>query len=266
MIDPTLSAWTQIAPCDTAIAAGLRFGDRGTHTSRTMMLTELTDLLAAVPVSATRGDYATAIIDGNLLGKNTTSTRRLTNQRLAELYGLDPHLPTFRVLRRLWAVDPSGRPLLALFCALGRDPLLRITAPAVLSLSPGEELARYAFGDAIRASIGNRLNESILDKVVRNSGSSWSQSGHLVGRIRKVRRRVEPTPGVVAFALWLGSRFSLAGEELLATPWTSVLDRAPGALHDLVLRAKQLRLLRAHIGGGVVDIDPTGLDPATEAD
>src|SRR5690606_27218112 len=111
MLPTTLAAWTQIKPCETATRAGLRFGDKGTHTSRTIMLAELTELLATVPDSSTRKDYAKAIIDENALGKNTASTRRLTNQRLGELYGLDPKIPLCRVLRRLWAIDEAGRPL-----------------------------------------------------------------------------------------------------------------------------------------------------------
>ena len=35
--------------------------------------------------------------------------------------------------------------------------------------------------DAVGKAIGERLNESTLDKVVRNTASSWSQSGHLEG-------------------------------------------------------------------------------------
>ncbi|MEW6662455.1 MAG: hypothetical protein ACOY9Y_11355 [Bacillota bacterium] len=228
------------------------------------MLSELSDLLATLPESATREDYASAIISDNVLGKQTASTRRLTNQRLGELYGLDPQISIFRVLRRLWEIDAPGRPLLALLCALGRDPLLRATAPTVLSLEAGEELVRSTFVEAIKQSTGDRLNESILDKVARNAGSSWTQSDHLEGRVRKIRKRVEPTPGAVAFALWLGSLYSLSGEELLATPWTSVLDRTPQELLDLVLRAKQLRLLHARIGGGVIEINPTTVDPAAE--
>ena len=82
-----------------AQAAGFRFGEKGTHTSRTMVLTDPTELLAAVPANATREEYAEAIIEDNILGKQTTSTRRLTNQRLGELYGLSPALPLFPILR-----------------------------------------------------------------------------------------------------------------------------------------------------------------------
>jgi hypothetical protein len=91
-------------------AAGLRFGDKGTHTSRTMMLAELSDLLAVVPRDERRPAYAEAIIQENVLGKQTVSNRRLTNQRLGELYGLDPSLPIFRVFLRLWDVEPEARP------------------------------------------------------------------------------------------------------------------------------------------------------------
>src|SRR5437879_4708544 len=89
---------------------GFRFGAKGTHSSRTMMLEELRLVLSAVPATAKRRDYASAIIDGNCLSKPTISTRRLTNQRLGELYGLDSSLALFRVLRRLWDADADGRP------------------------------------------------------------------------------------------------------------------------------------------------------------
>ncbi len=247
-------------PNPAAQTAGFRFGEKGTHTSRTMMLAELTELLAAVPANATRDEYAEAIIESNVLGKQTTSTRRLTNQRLGELYGLSLTVPLFRVLRRLWDVDEPGRPLIALLCAHARDPLLRATSKAVLPMPIGSELLRSAMTSAIRESVGRRFNESTLDKVARNAGSSWSQSGHLEGRVRKIRRVVRPTPGSVAFAAWFGSLHGLAGENLLRTPWARVLDQSPVELLDLALRAKQLGLLFASSGGGVVEIDVTPLE------
>ena len=37
--------------------AGFRFGPRGTQASRTIMLRELTEILAVLPADATRDDY-----------------------------------------------------------------------------------------------------------------------------------------------------------------------------------------------------------------
>ena len=256
--------WTVLAATPELERAGLRFGDKGTHTSRTMMLAELREVLDVVPADAVREDYAHAIVEENALGKATSSNRRSTNQRLGELYGLDARYPVFRVLRRLWSVDAVGRPLLALLTALARDPLLRYTAPTILRLSPGEELVRSVLLADLARETSGRLKESIRDKVARNAGSSWTQSGHLEGRVRKVRQRVEATPGAVAMALWLGQVQGLAGESLLTSPWMSVLDAPPSQLLDLALRAKQLGLVHARVGGGVIQIDAAGLDPALD--
>jgi hypothetical protein len=255
-----METWQPPLDTPTAQKAGLRFGDKGTHTSRTMMLTEISELLEATSPEADRAAYAEAIIEDNVLGKQTAATRRLTNQRLGELYGLDPSIPLFRVLRRLWTVDVVGRPLIALLCALARDPLLRATVPAVLQLPVGSELIRANMLDAIREAVGHRLNDAILDKVARNTASSWSQSGHLEGRVRKIRQRVDPTPGSLAAALWLGTTEGLAGEQLLNCRWARVLDRTGAQLVPAALQAKQLGLIHARIGGGVVEIDASRLD------
>jgi len=225
------------------------------------MLEELDGLLQAVPAQASREDYALAIIEENILGKETTATRRSTNQRLGELYGLDRRIPLFRVLRRVWALDPKGRPLFALLAGLARDPLLRATAGHVLSLRKGEELVRTSLLDVLRGAVGDRLRESILDKVARNASSSWTQSGHLQGRTRKKRCEVDPTPAAVAFALWLGSMEGKAGEDLLETLWAAVLDRPTHLLLDLMLQSKGMGLVQAQVGGGVTAIDVSGLDP-----
>ena len=248
-------------PPESTIRAGFRFGDRGTHTSRTIMLAELDDLFAAVDPDAVGSDYVAAIVDENLLGKATIATRRSTGQRMRELYALEPRIPVFRVLRRLWQIDIPGRPLLAMLCALARDPLLRSTAPAVLALPVGVELVRSRFLDDIRQAVGARLNEAVLDKVARNAASSWAQSGHLQGRMRKIRTRVVPTPGCLAMALWLGALEGLAGRALFDCSWARVLDSTGPELLPVALQAKQLGLIHARAGGGVIEIDARLLDP-----
>jgi len=219
------------------------------------MLAELDELLAVVPHGAHREAYANAIIHENVLAKATAATRRWTYQRLRELYGLNPGLPLFRVFRHLWAADEAGRPLLALLCALARDPLLRATATAVLPLRSGAELVRGTLIDILREAVGSRLNDAVLDKVARNAASSWSQSGHLAGRMRKLRQRVSPTPGSMAMVLWLGVLEDLSGPSLLASRWSRVLDRAAPELLPVALEAKRLGLIRARLGNGVIEMD-----------
>lgn len=256
--------WDGSTPEPHQVRAGFRFGDRGTHTSRTMMLAELSDLLAETGPDATREDFRAAVVDDNVLGKQTYSNRRLTFQRLSELYGLDPAIPIYRVLRRVWDIDRPGRPLMAILCALARDPLLRSSAAVVLSMTSGAELSRSEMIRGLQTETGGRLKESIRDKVARNAGSSWTQSGHLTGRVRKKRQLVSPTVGPASLAYWLGGTQGLAGSSLLDSAWARVLDATRPRLVDLALSARQAGLIHAVVGGDVIEIDPRMLDPMAE--
>ena len=218
------------------------------------MLDELSILLDSLSPDAGRADYLAAIVEHNTLGKQTAATRKLTAQRLTELYALEPSAPLFRVLRRFWKDDVAGRPLLALLCALARDPLLRATAESVLVMTPGEELSRQKITDAIRSAVGGRLNDATLDKVVRNASSSWAQSGHLEGRVRKFRHFVRPTPLATAYALMLGYLEGLRGGRLFETNWTKVLDASPAELRSVAAEAKRLNGLDLKSAGDVIEV------------
>ncbi|MHB9053508.1 MAG: hypothetical protein ACYC5F_05925 [Thermoleophilia bacterium] len=234
--------------------AGYRLGAKGTHTSRTIMLDELSAVLRYCPYDAVRGDYLAAIHEENCLGKRTLATRKLSSQRLSELYALDPGVLLFRVMRRCWYADREGRPLLAMLLALARDPLLRATTGPILQMRPGEELARQKLTDSIDQTVGSRLNPSTLDKVVRNTASSWTQSGHLKGRGRKIRRQVAGTASSTAFALLLGYLEGKRGEALFKTVWSQVIDAPPGDLLQFARDARRQGYLDMGESGGVIEV------------
>jgi len=130
-------------------AFGLKFSDGGAHISRTMMLAELSDALASVPVGSTPEDYRAAVLGRNVLAKTTDSTRKKTLRHMRELYALDEAVPVFSLLRVLEATDKGeSLPLLALQVAWARDPLLRATTAPVLQAVPGERVERASLVDA----------------------------------------------------------------------------------------------------------------------
>ena len=225
----------------------------GTHTSRTMMLAELSDLLAATPATATADDLKSAIIDHNVLAKNTMSGRKRSHRYLRELYGLDPQQLLFRALRDLWDQDSASQPLLALLVCLARDPLLRATASAILRAPQGASITSDDLSAAVQIAYPHAYSSSIAGKIGRNTGSSWTQSGHLKGRTNKTRSRVDPTAPVVALALLIAHSEGRRGEMLFDTVWCKVLDRPRDVLLDLARRASQRGLLEMKHGGGVTE-------------
>lgn len=244
-------------PPDASAAeeAGFRFGAKGTHTSRTIMVAELHALFQATSPNANRAAYAAAIVEENCLAKHTVATRRLTCQRLRELYGLDSSVPIFRVLRKLWDLDDRARPLLAMQCAIARDPLLVATAQPILSLPIGSDFLREPVKAALLETVGERLNDSSLNKVIRNAASSWTQSGHLEGRALKKRRQVHPTPANVAYSLFLARCAGFRGTELFSCAWMLLLDCSPSHARDLAFEAKRSGLIDLRMAADVIELN-----------
>ncbi|UBU61063.1 hypothetical protein LDB30_08015 [Acidithiobacillus ferrooxidans] len=204
---------------------GFSYKRGGVHTARTVMLADLRALLSFVDAAdAAKGDYLEAIQTANCLGKRSGKTRTLTFQHLADLYALDPSLLVFRALRFFWQRDVDGQPLLAALCSYSRDPLLRATAPFVLGFQQGATVTREAVEEFIDAQEPGRFSKATLKSTAQNINSSWTQAGHLAGRVRKVRARAVATPGTVSLALLLGYVSGLRGESLLKSDFTRMLD------------------------------------------
>ena len=240
---------------------GFRVAQSGPHTSKTLMLKELETLLAVVPADAPVQAYRAVIVEENVLGKRTLSTRKETALRLKALYGLDPSKPLFRVFRRLWAVDAAAHPQLALLNGMARDPLLMATSGLVTAMPQMEQLQRAEMVAAVQSFSQDRLSPKVLDAVARNAASSWTQSGHLKGKVNKLRQPITPHPVALALAMWLGYANGKRGKALLSTSWARVLDTSSAGLLALAAHAKRLGLLKVSSGAGVVSIDPSGLDP-----
>jgi hypothetical protein len=207
------------------VSLGFSIQRGGVHTSRTMMLAELRALLSFVDeADAAKADYLEAIQAANCLGKRTGKTRKLTFQHLADLYALDHSVLVFRALRFFWQRDIDGQPLLALLCAYTRDPMLRATAPFILGCQEGATITRESIEELIDAQEQGRFSKATLKSTAQNLNSSWTQSGHLSGRARKVRARAVATPGATSLALLLGYVSGLRGESLFKSDYTRMLD------------------------------------------
>jgi hypothetical protein len=144
--------------------------------------------------------------------------------------------------------------------AMARDPLLRASARPVVGLASGSELTREALRNAVGAVVGARMNEAVLGKVVRNTASSWTKTGHLIGRTIKRRARIRPNTTAFAFALWLAHKAGFAGAELFENAWISALDIEPTVARSFAERVHAAGLIRFRTIGDGFELDVTPIE------
>ena len=217
---------------------GFSFERNSAHTARTLMLNELTALFDAVASpTAERIDYQQAVVVDNCLRKRSQRNRVLSWKHLAELYACDPEKLLFRTLRFFWQRDEAGRPLHALLCAYARDPLLRISAAAMLDLPVGAVAESAILTAKLEEVTAGRFSPATMRSLVQNLRSSWTQSGHLHGLMRKVRHHVPTTGANLAFALLLGYLRGLRGPALFHSEYTKLLDCSYESLVELAEEA-----------------------------
>ena len=204
---------------------GFRGGRSGTHNLRTMMLAELRTLLMYVDnLDASREDYINAILNENCLSKRTESNRKITCDLIQNLYSLDLEIPVFRAMIFFWKRDEIAQPLLALLCSYARDLIFRKSAPLVLDAEIGTAITQEMFMDYYGKVEGGRYTKSMLWTTAGNVSATWSKSGHLVNRGPKLRAHVNPTPGSLSYALFLGYISGLRGQSLIESEFVKLLD------------------------------------------
>ena len=238
---------------------GFREGISSVHTSRTMMLSELSLVLESVGVKAKPDEYVSAIVEQNVLGKPTQTTRKRTAQRLVELYGLDQSRAVFRLLRHFWSADPSARPMLAYLAAAARDPLLRDTTQFVIAVPVKEPVTPAKISQHLTEKYPKRFRASTGLATAQRLASSWGQAGYLTGKVNKKRTHPVVTPVAVTFALLLGYLYGLRGKRLLDTVWIRMLDRTPAEIADLAAEASKQGWMNYKSAGSVVEVTFPGL-------
>lgn len=233
----------------------------GATTSHTIVVPSLQTLLTNVGTSGSAEAYEQAVLEENVLGKETIGARRRTLRYLRELYVLRRDSLLFRALGDLWNDDPVGQPLLAGLCALARDPVFRASAQVIFDSAPGDEVTSSDLAEAVAKSFPESYSETTLAKIGRNTSSSWEQTGHLeaMARTTKVRRRAVCTSSTTAFALFLGHLEGLDGASLFDSVWARSLDQPRSHLIDLAMVASQRSLIDFRHSGGITEVTFTEL-------
>jgi hypothetical protein len=204
---------------------GFKSEGRTSHNSRTMMLKELSLLLNIVSLpNPTKEEYLKAIIEDNCLGKKSGITRELSASHLENLYTLNPETLVFKALRFFWRRDITGHPLLAFTCVYARDYIINRISPFILEKPEGEAIPKETVMEVLDNQHHSMFSKATLESTARNVMSTFAQSGHLKGKLNKIRSYVKPTAGSVAYALLLSYICGHRGESLFFNEFIKILD------------------------------------------
>ena len=203
---------------------GFQFGKKTVHTSRTIMFAELNELFIHVSATADVASYKRAIIEDNCLLKRSMSNRKRTAEHLIELYSLDPNIPVFRGLRYFWNKDIEARKQLAVLCAYSRDTLFRASAPVILNMPINDVMTIDRMQPFMEEISEDRFSQATLKSLSQSINSSWTQVDYVEGKVKKIRKPIEPKIGAVAYALFLGYLQGARGLLLFETEFIKTLD------------------------------------------
>lgn len=239
---------------------GLALAALHTTASHTTGIAHLIELLRATPIDASLEQYRVAVVEENALGRPTHAGRLRAFRHLRELYVLDRSWAPFRALHTLLAVDPGVFPLLAGTLAFIRDELLRASWLAVARAQPGARVTSHDLANVVAGTYGGALSSTTIDKIGRNTGACWTQTGHLEGRTGKTRTLVSATPAAVAYSAYLGHLSGRRALGVLETAWAPLLDM-PSDAHLTALRdAHDAGLVDLQAAGHVVEVGFTFLE------
>jgi hypothetical protein len=250
---------------ETALWFGFVNEPVGTHTSRTIMVRELTKVLEEAGPGVAAHALREIAVDHNAVEKPSAAGRTKTFRHLRELYGMDPRVELFQALRIAWNDAESERPLLAALCAMARDPVYRASAGVVRRLSVGDYLSKGTFAAEVAGDFPGHYSKGVSARIGRNVASSWTQAGLLTGRTKKRRQAANAGPVSLAYAMYLGHLAGASGKRLFDTVWTSILDKSPAELESLAERASRQGWIEYRASGGMVDVTFRHLSAAIEA-
>lgn len=234
---------------------GFSFDKGGPHLARTMMLDDLAVLLGDGRIDGSCDVLLNAIKEDNVLGKRSAQSRKLAARHLRKLYGLDQHLPLYRAFSYLWQREEAGGPLLALLVAYARDAVLRSSAAFILPMKSGEQYERAALEAYVDERQPGRFSSAMLKSAAQNIAGTWTQSGHLSGRIKKTRHRVDATPASIVLAVLLSFVEGGRGQLLFESKFVKLLDCSPSEAIALAERAARKGWINFKRVGSVMEVD-----------
>ena len=223
------------------------------------MLDELTSLLKGTRLEASIERIKQTIVEENILGKPTASSRKMAFGHLRRAYALDMDKALWRVLRRFYEQEPQALNLMGLVLVYSRDLQLRKSFELVTGMNVGEALPPTQMVEHLEAAFPGMYSAVVMKATAKNVNSTWVKTGHLTGRVHKVRSHPKPHWLATTYAMFTGYLAGVRGQMLLDSVYARLVGVDPMTAAEHLSIASAHGLLRFRNAGGVVETDFSAL-------
>lgn len=221
------------------------------------MYKEISLILENTPLHCPVEEVKRLVYDENILHKSSIAGRRASFYHLKLLYTLDNQNPLFSAFRFFWTIAPEERPVLALESALARDFILRNSAQKILPLGVGDGIAKDEMLEYITQEYGLQFSPKVVNAMSTRLLTSWAQSGHLSGKVKRIRTRAIAGPASLAYALFLGQLSGVQGTSLFETVFVEALDATETEIRQYLYAAMKKGWLLYRNAGGIIELTIT---------
>jgi hypothetical protein len=94
----------------------------------------------------------------------------------------------------------------------------------------------------------------VIQSAARNLASTWTQSGHLHGKVKKVRHHIDAQPGAVVFAALLSYLSGCRGMLTFESEYIKLLDCSPATAIEHAKSAARRGWIHVKHIGSVVEV------------
>ncbi len=225
-------------------AFGFSFEKGGPHTSRTLMVSEVSALMGYVHERIPpKEEFQRLIIEENCLSKRSGRSRKLSFRYLADLYSLNADYAIFRAYCRFCKSNPDSIGLLSMLLAYARDPLVRLSFPFIIALNKNTVITREDTEKFITDVAPDRFSKATLRSTAQNINGSWTLAGHLTGKVKKKRTTPIISPEATAYSLLLAYLTGCRGDMLFSSPFVQLLDHDKATVIESAEAASRKGLL-----------------------
>lgn len=225
------------------------------HLARSMMYGELETVLNYLqsekisPIIVKK-----AIIEQNCLAKNTGNNRVSTCDKLISHYILNEEVEFFRSFYFFWHKNEFTKNVLAFLFSFSRDRILYEMVPYVVSFDSGAEITLGQMEGVLSEKYGHKYRESTLRSMVQNLRSTLTQSGHLKGKVKKIKSKPVLDSNGIAYALYLGYTLGIRGELLFESEFMKAIECSVERGINLAFDASAKGILNMKKVGNVIEI------------